>query len=91
MRETVRELGERRAVHFLRKFYGWYLRRGSFPRSLRQQLAQTDSLEDVEATLLAAAPGARTLIDAFEDDLAALGSGADDAELGLPISVYGGG
>ena len=25
MRETVSELGERRAVGFLKKFYGWYL------------------------------------------------------------------
>ena len=26
MREVVREMGEERAVGFLRKFYGWYLR-----------------------------------------------------------------
>ena len=31
MRETVRELGERRATGFLKKFYGWYLGRGRFP------------------------------------------------------------
>ena len=30
--ETVSELGEHRAVGFLKKFYGWYLRRGRFPR-----------------------------------------------------------
>ena len=32
MRETVRELGEQRATSFLKKFYGWYLGRGRFPR-----------------------------------------------------------
>ena len=32
IRETVRELGERRASSFLKKFYGWYLGRGRFPR-----------------------------------------------------------
>jgi len=31
IRETVRELGERRATSFLKKFYGWYLGRGRFP------------------------------------------------------------
>jgi tRNA-dihydrouridine synthase B len=91
MRETVRELGERRSVHFLRKFYGWYLRRGTFPRSLRQELAQIDALDEVESALLRAAPGAAALVERFEADLAALGTGEDDAELGLPISVYGGG
>ena len=32
MHETVRELGEQRATGFLKKFYGWYLGRGRFPR-----------------------------------------------------------
>src|SRR3954468_15164599 len=31
VRETVRELGERRASGFLKKFYGWYLGHGRFP------------------------------------------------------------
>ena len=35
MRETVRELGERRATGFLKKFYGWYLGRGRFPRPFK--------------------------------------------------------
>src|SRR4051812_10105695 len=30
IRETVRELGEKRASGFLKKFYGWYLGRGRF-------------------------------------------------------------
>src|SRR4029450_3299751 len=34
MRETVRELGERRATGFLKKFYGWYLGHGRFPGAL---------------------------------------------------------
>ena len=38
VRETVRELGERRASGFLKKFYGWYLGRGRFPRPFKQEL-----------------------------------------------------
>ena len=38
MRETVRELGEHRATGFLKKFYGWYLGRGRFPRPFKQEL-----------------------------------------------------
>src|SRR5207247_4202191 len=38
MRETVRELGERRATGFLKKFYGWFLGRGRFPRPFKQEL-----------------------------------------------------
>ena len=91
IRETVRELGEQRAVHFLRKFHAWYLRRGSFPRTLRQELSQLESPAEVEAALLAAAPGAASLIAAMEAELDALGEATDDAELDLPISVYGGG
>ena len=38
IRETVREMGERRASGFLKKFYGWYLGRGRFPRPFKQEL-----------------------------------------------------
>ena len=59
IRETVRELGEQRASGFLKKFYGWYLGRGRFPRPFKQELVMLPSLDEVEARLLAAAPGAR--------------------------------
>ena len=39
-RAVVHEIGERRAVPFLRKFHPWYLRRGTFARTLRQELGQ---------------------------------------------------
>ena len=58
IRETVRELGERRATGFLKKFYGWYLGRGRFPRPFKQELVQLETLDEVETRLLAAAPGA---------------------------------
>src|ERR687884_230410 len=58
VRETVRELGERRASGFLKKFYGWYLGRGRFPRPFKQELVQLQTTEEVERRLLAAAPGA---------------------------------
>ena len=37
IRETVRELGEYRATGFLKKFYGWYLGRGRFPKPFKQE------------------------------------------------------
>ena len=88
MRETVRELGEHRATGFLKKFYGWYLGRGRFPRPFKQELVQLESLDEVEARLLAAAPGAADVLAGLEADQP---DGADDVVLDLPISIYGGG
>jgi len=87
VRETVRELGERRASGFLKKFYGWYLGRGRFPKAFKQELVVLDSTEEVERRLLAAAPGALVLLEQLEDEL----SGGHDVLLDLPISIYGGG
>ena len=87
VRETVRELGERRATGFLKKFYGWYLGRGRFPKPFKQELVQADTIADVERRLLAAAPGARDVLDRLETEFAV----ADEVLLDLPISVYGGG
>ncbi len=69
IRETVRELGERRASSFLKKFYGWYLGRGRFPRQFKQELVVLDSTEEVERLLIAAAPGALPLLERLEDEL----------------------
>ena len=69
IRETVRELGERRASGFLKKFYGWYLGRGRFPRPFKQELVVLDSTEEVERRLIAAAPGALPLLERLEDEL----------------------
>ncbi len=66
VRETVRELGERRASGFLKKFYAWYLGRGRFPRPFKQELVVLDSTEEVERRLIAAAPGALPLIERLE-------------------------
>jgi tRNA-dihydrouridine synthase B len=87
VRETVRELGERRATSFLKKFYGWYLGRGRFPRSFKQELTQLDTLEEVEERLFAAAPGAAFVLARLEQEHAP----AAETELDLPISIYGGG
>jgi tRNA-dihydrouridine synthase B len=87
IREAVRELGERRASGFLKKFYGWYLGRGRFPRPFKQELVQLDSTDEVERRLFAAAPGARALAEELE---AALPTG-DEVTLELPVSIYGGG
>jgi nifR3 family TIM-barrel protein len=87
VRETVRELGERRAVGFLKKFYGWYLGRGRFPRPFKQEIVLLDTTEEVERRLLAAAPGAALLLDELEAEL----PDGDERTLELPISIYGGG
>jgi nifR3 family TIM-barrel protein len=87
MRETVRELGERRATGFLKKFYGWYLGRGRFPRAFKAELTQLPQLADVERRLLEEAPGARFVLARLEEELPA----ADEVTLDLPISIYGGG
>src|SRR5919197_453990 len=89
VRETVRELGERRASGFLKKFYGWYLGRGRFPKPFKQELLQLDAAEDVVTRLLAAAPGAAALVERLEAELPAA---ADEILLdSMPISIYGGG
>jgi len=88
IRETVRELGEQRATGFLKKFYGWYLGRGRFPRPFKQELVQLETLDEVEARLLAAAPGAAEVLAGLEADQP---DGEDDVVLDLPISIYGGG
>ena len=87
LRETVRELGEHRATGFLKKFYGWYLGRGRFPRSFKQELVELPTLDEVERCLLAAAPGAAFVLARLEAEQPSL----SEIELDLPISIYGGG
>jgi tRNA-dihydrouridine synthase B len=86
VRETVRELGERRASGFLKKFYGWYLG-GHFPKPFKQELVQLHSTEEIVTRLLVAAPGAGELLERLEAESVA---GAE-VTLELPISIYGGG
>jgi nifR3 family TIM-barrel protein len=89
IREAVRELGEQRAVGFLKKFYGWYLGHGRFPKPFKQELVQLGTTEEVVTRLFAAAPGAAPLVERLEAELPAA---ADEVLLdALPISVYGGG
>src|SRR4029450_4485324 len=87
VREAVRELGERRASGFLKKFYGWYLGRGRFPKPFKQELLRLDSTEEVERRLFAAAPGAIALVEPLE---AQVPTGVE-VTLELPVSIYGGG
>ena len=87
MRETVRELGARKAPRFLKKFYGWYLGRGRFPRPFKAELTQIDDLAEVERRLFEAAPGARFVLARLEAEQPS----GDEVTLDLPISIYGGG
>jgi len=89
IREAARELGERRAAGFLKKFYGWYLGHGRFPKPFKQELVQLQTTEEVVLRLLAAAPAAAPLVERLEADLPAP---EDEVLLDrLPISAYGGG
>jgi tRNA-dihydrouridine synthase B len=87
VREAVRELGDRRASGFLKKFYGWYLGRGRFPKPFKQELLRLESTEEIERRLFAAAPGAISLVAQLESEIPT----GDEVTLELPISVYGGG
>ena len=87
IRETVREMGERRASSFLKKFYGWYLGRGRFPRPLKQELVVLETTDEVVERLFAAAPGAAEVLGRLEAEQPE----TDDVLLQLPISIYGGG
>jgi tRNA-dihydrouridine synthase B len=86
IREAVRELGEQRAVGFLKKFYGWYL--GRFPKPFKQEIVMLRTTDEVVTRLFAAAPGAAEIVERLEAELPAA---EDEIVLGLPISVYGGG
>jgi tRNA-dihydrouridine synthase B len=87
IREARRELGDRRAAGFLKKFYGWYLGGGRFPKPFKQELVLLESLDEVELRLLAAAPGAREILERLEAEVPT----GDEVTLELPISIYGGG
>lgn len=85
--ETVRELGERRATGFLKKFYGWYLGHGRFPKPFKQELLRLSTVAEVERRLLAAEPAAAEV----RDRLLAGAAGVDEVLLRLPVSAHGGG
>ena len=88
IRETVRELGERRATGFLKKFYGWYLGRGRFPKPFKQELVQLETIAEVERRLFEAVPGARFVLARIEAEQPVV----DEVYLdSMPISIYGGG
>jgi tRNA-dihydrouridine synthase len=87
MSETVRELGEHRASGFLKKFYGWYLGRGRFPKPFKQELVQLRTVDEAEQRLLAAAPEAAAVVDRLRDET----EGIDETLLELPVSAFGGG
>jgi tRNA-dihydrouridine synthase B len=87
MHDTVEEMGEQRATGFLKKFYGWYLSRGRFPKPFKQELVRLESLAEVEERLLAAAPGASAVLERLRADLPV----PDNTVLDLPVSIYAGG
>jgi nifR3 family TIM-barrel protein len=87
MHDTVEEMGESRATGFLKKFYGWYLGHGRFPKPFKQELVQLETVSEVEERLLETAPGARVVVERLK---AALPK-PDNVVLDLPVSIYAGG
>jgi tRNA-dihydrouridine synthase B len=87
MHDTVEEMGERRATGFLKKFYGWYLGHGRFPKPFKQELVQLETVADVEHRLLQVAPRARDVLERLRAALPA----SDNVVLDLPVSIYAGG
>ena len=87
MHDTIEEMGEQRATGFLKKFYGWYLGRGRFPKPFKQELVQLAALGEVEERLLAAAPGAADVLARLHDEAPTV----DHTTLDLPVSIYAGG
>jgi tRNA-dihydrouridine synthase B len=90
MREVEREMGDR-AVGFLRKFYGWYLRGTPGAKAIRGVLVTCPAVADAERALLEVCPEAAELVAAHEAELELLGDIDADRLLELPISIYGGG
>ncbi len=91
VREVAREMTPERAVGWLRKFYGWYLRGGRLGPGMRSALAQAKTIDEVERLLLGACPEALPLVEQSGRDIAALGAIEDDELLDLPISIYSAG
>jgi tRNA-dihydrouridine synthase B len=87
MHDTVEEMGERRASGFLKKFYGWYLGHGRFPKPFKQELVQLEAVADVEHRLLQVAPRAREVLERLKGSLPA----SENVVLHLPVSIYAGG
>jgi tRNA-dihydrouridine synthase B len=87
MHDTVEEMGESRATGFLKKFYGWYLGHGRFPKPFKQELVRLETVSKVEDRLLEAAPGARAVVERLQATLPV----PDNVVLDLPVSIYAGG
>ena len=87
MHDTVEEMGESRATGFLKKFYGWYLGHGRFPKPFKQELVQLGTVSEVDERLLEAAPGARVVVERLK----AAQPKPDNVVLDLPVSIYAGG
>src|SRR5437588_75503 len=69
MREVVREMDPDRAVGFLRKFYGWYLRGTPGARQIRGTLVTCPTVADAERALLDFCPAAEELLLAHETEI----------------------
>ena len=87
VRETVRELGERRASGFLKKFYGWYLGRDVSRRSSSRSSSSWTRPRKSNNGTFAAAPGAYEIVERLEAEVPS----GTELTLELPVSIYGGG
>ena len=86
----MRELGEQRAFGFLKKFYGWYLGRGRFPRPFKQELV--DAADRSARSSRGCSPPRPARASCSSGSLDEVPDPQDEVLLdSLPISIYGGG
>ena len=92
VREVAREMTPERAVGWLRKFYGWYLRGGRLGPGMRAGARPGEDDRRGRAPAARGLPrGASRWSTQSERDIAALGAIEDDELLDLPISIYSAG
>ena len=88
IRETVRELGEQRAIGLPEEVLRLVPRPRPLPAAVQAGARPARRRpSEVELRLLAAAPGAREVLERLEAEL----PDGDEVLLDLPISIYGGG
>ena len=80
VRETVRELGERRASGFLKKFYGWYLGQRPLPEAVQAGAAPARLDRGGRAASVRSRAGRDRLVERLEAEIPT----GDEVTLELP-------
>ena len=87
-RHRSRRWASERATGFLKKFYGWYLGRGRFPKPFKQELVQlADDRRGARSGCSRPRPGAADVLARAAREVPTV----DHTTLDLPVSIYAGG